>query len=235
MFHRRIILGAKKVIPHFIYKKLDPFEAKVEEKILELARDLEPGIRVLDAGAGEGRFKSIFLHTRYVGIDLAIGNPQWDYSGVDLIGNIQELPFANNSFQVIINIAVLEHLKEPKKALLEFQRVMKPRGILFLVAPFLWERHQKPYDYFRFTSHGLEYLAKGAGFKEIEIEPIGGYFWLLGRRLLYILSFFQKGWKIIFFLFFGLILFFLLLIFFYLDAIDRERDYTLGYICYFRK
>ena len=44
--------------------------------------------------------------------------------------------------------------------------------------------HQAPHDYFRYTRHGLELLLRRAGFSPPAIEPIGGFFRLLSRRLL---------------------------------------------------
>ena len=52
------------------------------------ARGLPPGIRVLDAGAGEGRYRRLFREQRYLGVDLAIGDPAWDYGGVDVIADL---------------------------------------------------------------------------------------------------------------------------------------------------
>jgi hypothetical protein len=42
------------------------------------------------------------------------------------------------------------------------------------------ELHEEPYDFFRYTRHGLASLARDAGFAEVEVEPLGGYFTALG-------------------------------------------------------
>ena len=103
---------------------------------------------------------------------------------------------------------------------------------MHLVVPHLWEEHQQPHDYFRFTSNGIRYLMECAGFRVRRIEPIGGFFWMLGRRFMAVLSFAQKGWRWIFFPVLAPVLGLVLpLCCYYLDALDTERTFTLGYIC----
>ena len=46
------------------------------------------GARLLDAGSGEGRFRSLFEHTRYTGVDLAVGDQAWNYAGLDAVSDL---------------------------------------------------------------------------------------------------------------------------------------------------
>ena len=110
-----------------------------------------------------------------------------------------------------------------------------PSGTLLLIAPHEWEVHQAPHDYFRYTRHGLEYLLAKAGFAEIEIEPVGGYFRLLSRRLMNGLQFFSGGVKWLCFLPAAVFLVPPALVLPFLDFLDRDRNFTLGYICIARK
>lgn len=161
-----------------------------------------------------------------------MGEEIWDYSGLDAMARLEELPFSDTSFDHVISIVVLEHTAEPARVLEEFRRVLRPGGTVHLVVPHMWEEHQRPHDYFRFTSHGIRYLLERAGFRVRRVDPIGGYFWMLGRRLMAVLSFTQAGWRWIFFPVlapvFGLII---PLCCYSLDALDRDRAYTLGFIC----
>ena len=105
------------------------------------------------------------------------------------------------------------------------------RGYLLLIVPHEWEVHQAPHDYFRYTRHGVEYLLGKAGFVEWTIEPVGGYFRLLARRLLNGLQFFPGPW-------FFLAALFLVppaLVLPWFDSLDHERNFTLGYICTAKK
>ena len=63
---------------------------------------------------------------------------------------------------------------------MEFYRVISPDGEIFCTLPFIGDaHHQEPYDYFRFSIYGVEILFRAAGFREIDINPFGGYYTLL--------------------------------------------------------
>jgi SAM-dependent methyltransferase len=231
LFNSRLLGLLKSSIPHGLYNKLDPFEASIETFVRGIAAEIKPGKRVLDAGAGECRFKSYFAHTEYVAIDFAQGDPSWNYSRLDVIGRLEELPFPNGAFDDVLSVVVLEHTTQPARVIEEFQRVLKPGGMVHLVVPHMWEEHQKPYDYFRFTSSGIRYLLQSAGIRIRRIHPVGGFFWQLSRRFMGVLSFTQSGWRWLLFPVlapvFGLIL---PLCCYYLDTLDHDRAYTLGFI-----
>ena len=232
MFNRRLSTALQRIVPGPLLNRLDPFEASIQQFVVDIAASTPSDARVLDAGAGESRFKKAFSHARYVALDSGEGDVTWDYSGLDAVAKLESLPFAEGSFDRVISIVVLEHTAEPGRAIREFRRVLSPGGTVHLVVPHMWEEHQRPHDYFRFTSNGIRYLMECGGFRVCRIEPIGGYFWMLGRRLMALLSFVQEGWKWVFFPvlapIFGL---FLPLCCYYLDAFDGERTFTLGYIC----
>lgn len=202
----------------------------VEDAVAAFAATLPAGARVLDAGAGEGQYAGWFKGFRYVGVDLGIGDAGWDYHGLDALADLNALPFAENVFDAALNIVTLEHLKYPAIALGEIARVLKPGGRLLLVAPHEWEVHQSPHDFFRYTRHGLRHLLEDAGFTELQIIPAGGYFRLLSRRLLNGLPFFTGGWRWLLFPFAAVILGSTALLVPVFEPLDRERNFTLGYI-----
>jgi SAM-dependent methyltransferase len=231
MFNPRFMAGAKRLVPSVLYERLDPFEAEIQRFVRSVASDIPAGMRVLDAGAGESRFKPLFAHTKYVGIDFAQGDPSWDYSKLDVVGRLEELPFPNSSFDHVLSIVVLEHTPEPGRVIEEFQRVLKPGGMVHIIVPHMWEEHQRPYDFFRFTSSGIRYLLEITGIRIRKIQPAGGFFWELGRRLMGVLAFVQRGWRWILFPIlapvFGLLL---PLCCYYLDTLDHDQAHTLGFI-----
>jgi SAM-dependent methyltransferase len=214
-------------LPRFIYRYLWNFESKIEQEVENLAASLPEGARVLDAGAGEGQYRRHFASARYVGADLGIGDTAWDYRSLDVVCDLSVLPFSNEIFDACLNIVTLEHVRQPDRVLREISRTLRPGGVLLLVVPQDWQVHQSPHDYFRYTRYGVTYLLEQAGFHEIAVEPGGGYFRLLGRRLLNGLEFFPGLWK--------LPAAFLLLplgvLLPLLDPLDRRRDFTLGYFC----
>jgi SAM-dependent methyltransferase len=231
LFSPRLTASARRFLPYGLYRRLDPFEASIDNFVGSVAAEIPAGARVLDAGAGEGRFKSFFAHTAYIGIDFGQGDKSWDYSRLDVIGKLEDLPFPDMSFDHVLSIVVLEHTPQPGRVIDEFQRILKPGGMVHLVVPHMWEEHQRPHDFFRFTSGGIRYLLQTAGIRIRRIHPVGGFFWQLGRRLMGVLSFTQTGWRWLLFPVlapvFGLVL---PLCCYYLDTLDEDRSYTLGFI-----
>jgi SAM-dependent methyltransferase len=137
--------------------------------------------RVIDLGCGMSPYKQdILARTKeYIGVD-------WDNSvhdvNPDVVADLsKEFPFEDNYADTLISFQVLEHLPTPQLYLKECYRILKPGGVLLLSVPFQWRVHEAPYDYYRFTRYGLDYLFSEAGFQNPVIEELGKfwYTWLL--------------------------------------------------------
>ncbi len=222
-------------LPKPLRRHILHFEVEIEEAVESFAQSLPAGARMLDAGAGQGQYKHAFKRQRYCGVDLAVGDAAWDYTKLDALADLTALPFREGVFAAAINVVTLEHLCEPARALAEIARTLEPGGRLLLAAPHEWEVHQAPHDYFRYTRHGLQYLLEKAGFEAIEIHAAGGYFRLVARRLLNGLQFFTGGVRWLGFIPAAILLVPPALILPLLDALDRDRNFTAGYICTARK
>ncbi|MBI3682008.1 MAG: class I SAM-dependent methyltransferase [Acidobacteria bacterium] len=218
-------------LPRFLERYLWHFEAVTDDRVRLFAASLPPGALVLDAGAGEGQYREHFRQRRYVGLDLAVGDASWDYGRLDVVGDLAALPFPENAFDAALSIVTLEHVRDPARVLGELARVLKPQGSLLLVAPQDWEVHQPPHDYYRYTRYGVRYLLDSAGFEPGDVQPAGGYFRLMGRRMLNGLQFFHGIWIVPA----ALVLGPAGLVFPLLDGLDQRRDFTLGYLCTARK
>lgn len=93
----------------------------------------------------------------------------------DMVGDIHDLPFSDNSVEAIFCCSVLEHVENPIRAVEELYRVLKPGGYLFMYAPFLYHYHpMKGYygDFWRITYDGWGYLTRS--FSSTEISPVFG-------------------------------------------------------------
>lgn len=222
-------------LPRPLRRHILHFEVEIEDAAAEFARSLPAGANVLDAGAGEGRYAHLFAKQKYCGIDLAVGDAAWNYGRLDAVADLVALPFRNGQFEAAIHIVTLEHLREPGDALAEIARSLAPGGRLLVAAPHEWEVHQAPHDYFRYTSYGLCYLLEKAGFEVCELRPAGGYFRLLARRLLNGLQFFSGGLRWLGFLPAAAFLVPPALILPFFDFLDRDCNFTLGYIATGRK
>ena len=222
-------------LPAFLRRHILHFEASIDDALAAFAAQTGATDRILDAGAGEGRHSRYFAHARYCGVDLAIGDTAWNYGSLDAVADLAALPFRDGAFAACINIVTLEHVLEPHDVVRELGRALAPGGRLLLVAPHEWETHQAPHDYFRYTRHGMAYLLEQAGFEGIEIRPVGGFFRLLARRMLNGLQFFTGGARWIGFIPAALLLGPAGLALPFLDFLDRDRNFTLGYICTAKK
>jgi len=214
-------------VPTPLRRWVQHFEASIEDAVAAFAASLPAGARVLDAGAGEGSYRHHFTKQRYCALDLGIGDAAWNYAGLDVIGDLACLPFRDAAFDACLNVVTLEHVREPGVVVRELARALAPGARILLIAPHQWEEHQQPHDYYRYTRYGLDYLLRSAGFSEISIVPVGGFFRLLSRRLLSGLQFFPGPLMFVAALF--LVPPALVLPLF--EPLDRRRNFTLGYIC----
>ena len=113
-------------LPRPLRRHILHFEVEIEDAVKALGAGLPRGARVLDAGAGEGQYRRFFAAQRYCGIDLAVGDTAWDYSGLDAVADLTALPFRDGAFEAALNIVTLEHLREPARALAEIARTLRP-------------------------------------------------------------------------------------------------------------
>jgi len=222
-------------LPRPLRRHVLHFECEIEDAVRAFASRLPPRARVLDAGAGESQYARHFAHCRYCAVDLAVGDAAWDYTRLHAIADLTALPFRNGSFSAALHIVTIEHLREPACALAEIARALAPGAELLVAAPHEWEVHQAPHDYFRYTPYGLAHLLEKAGFEIRELHPAGGYFRLLARRLLNGLQFFTGGLRWVAFLPAAILLVPPAMLLPFLDSLDRERNFTLGYICVARR
>jgi SAM-dependent methyltransferase len=162
-----------------LYQQLKDYGTfAVREFVERTAASLRPGSRILDAGAGQCTYKPYFKHCDYVAVDIGVGDSTWDYSHLDIVAPLDNLPIPDASFDAILCTEVLEHLDKPEDSLRELCRVLRPEGRLFLSVPFFHHEHQTPFDFFRYTSYGLKSLLQRTGFRPdtIMIKPVGGIF-----------------------------------------------------------
>jgi SAM-dependent methyltransferase len=107
-----------------------------------LRAHVPPGGKVLEAGAGSGRWIKALHDLGYdaTGIELSRGDVDrfraaWPTIPFDN-GDIENMPYADAGFDAILSLGVIEHLmRGPERAMAEMRRVIKPGGVLLLTVP----------------------------------------------------------------------------------------------------
>lgn len=131
--------------------------------------------RVLDIGCAD---RWIQLHLpgscQYIGLDYPATGGQLYGAHPDVFADASRLPFQNESIDTVVMLEVLEHLRQPREALLEIARVVRREGRVLLSMPFLYPIHDAPHDYQRYTPHGLKRELDYAGLSIDSLRPAMG-------------------------------------------------------------
>jgi ubiquinone/menaquinone biosynthesis C-methylase UbiE len=127
-------------------------------KFLELLSSTAEDGLVLDCGSGDRNHP-----------DPRVINFEYSrFRSPDAFGDGHCLPFKDNSFDLILSQAVIEHLHDPFVAVSELFRVLKPGGRVYCESAFMQPLHAVPYHFFNTTVWGIERL-----FKDFEAIEVG--------------------------------------------------------------
>jgi ubiquinone/menaquinone biosynthesis C-methylase UbiE len=161
----------------------------VIKNLLELPKDL----KLLDVGAGELRYKKYCSHLNYKSQDFAQYNGQgdgkglqtsvWDNSNLDIVSDILNIPVDDASFDAILCTEVIEHVPDAVRAISEFERILKPGGILLLTASFNSLTHFAPYHFCGYSRYWYEYHLQKNNFNIIKLEYNGDWFSYIAQEL----------------------------------------------------
>lgn len=131
--------------------------------------------RVLDIGCADRWIaRHLALDVQYFSLDYPPTGRALYEAKPDVFGDATRLPFADASVDTVLLLEVLEHLHCPADSLSEIARVLRPGGVLLLTLPFLYPVHDAPYDYQRYTAHGMKRELEMAGLSTCEITPAHG-------------------------------------------------------------
>ncbi|MFQ5471964.1 MAG: class I SAM-dependent methyltransferase [Dehalococcoidia bacterium] len=159
------------------------------EEVAKLASKVDG--RLLDVGCDGGtlteKVASCARPDRVVGVDISARSlaytitkrPQFDLA----VGDAEELPFQDGTFEAIFCSEVMEHLENPQKMLSEVKRCLKPTGYAVVMVPaetplfkvlwFFWTKfgRGKVWDHAHvqdFGGEALDAVVERAGFRVIE-------------------------------------------------------------------
>lgn len=123
---------------------------------------------VLDVGCGSKPYRAFIPAVSYVGMEIDTPRTRRSFSA-DVYYDGCTFPFPDASFDAVLCSQVFEHVFTPAEFLLEVNRVLRSEGCLLLTVPFVWDEHEQPHDFARYSSFGLRSMLKRAGF-EVEAQ-----------------------------------------------------------------
>lgn len=119
----------------------------VGKSACSVINELPPNATILNIGSGVKRAREDVINVDY-----------YPFFGVDVVADVHNLPWKDNTVDAIVAESLFEHLPDPAHALEEIHRVLRPGGILYVVTPFMLGYHSSPHDYYRWTIPGLRIL-----------------------------------------------------------------------------
>ena len=143
----------------------------VDEFFERHARALPRGCRVVDVGGIKGRKRGQFDISRF---DLSVTTVNTSAAASpDILADAASVPLPDASVDAVVLAEVVEHLIDPRAALAEAARLLKPGGVLLATAPFLFRVHPDPVDIGRYTPQWWRGTLAECGFAEATVEQQG--------------------------------------------------------------
>lgn len=214
------------------YLHYKPFNRDLSAVIKAYARG-----KVVDIGCGNKPYEKLFGEqvTQYTGCDIIQSN----LNKVDVLCPANKIPLGDAEFDTAFSTQTIEHVEDHQGLINEAFRLIKPGGYFILAGPMYWHLHEEPYDFFRFTRYGFEYILQKAGFELTETKENGGMWTVAGQSLLHAVAnskskhFFIRMTRTIFY---KLRMYWLVnTVFGWLDKVDYNPVNTINYVLVARK
>jgi SAM-dependent methyltransferase len=151
----------KMLLKRFVHLPIHPQWQVTRSRFLtEQLSSIPENSRVLDIGCfNKWPQKLLPASTHYIGLDYYQTATEWYQSKPDVFGTALDLPIADKSLDGVICLDVIEHLESASIAFKEISRILKPNGFAIIRIPFMYPIHDKPRDFVRLTSFGIQELA----------------------------------------------------------------------------
>jgi len=157
------------------------------EGLARAVLQLAPRARYADLGIGDGLLTLMLAEvaTQVTAVDLsaemlsqlesrarAKGIANIEYTE----GDIEDLPLADASHDVVVASQALHHARTPARALAEARRILVPGGRLLVIDLLAhteeWVREKLEHLHLGFTEPGLEALVREAGFDKVRVGRV---------------------------------------------------------------
>jgi SAM-dependent methyltransferase len=126
---------------------------------------------VVDYGCGTSPYRPLFEKyvSSYIGVDLPVQK-----AANAFVGSSGGTNLADSSADIVLSTQVLEHVDRPSTYLQECHRILKQSGLLVLSTHGYWIYHPDPYDFWRWTSSGLQRAIRECDFEIVEFLGLMG-------------------------------------------------------------
>ena len=84
--------------------KEDPRNKFVFDELLKFSEVMNDGSTIIDVGAGQCELAMFFERSNYIGLDLAVGDSNWDFSKLSVRCDVQTIPIKSGSADSVLNI-----------------------------------------------------------------------------------------------------------------------------------
>lgn len=145
----------------------------LKEKMEKFAPSLKG--HLLDFGCGSRPYESLFHVASYTGMDYYNEGHPHENERIDVFYDGKKIPFPDAHFDSVLCSEVFEHIFNLPEILMEINRVLKKDGRMLVTCPFVWNEHEVPHDYARYTQFALRDMFEKAGFEVLDFEKSGNY------------------------------------------------------------
>jgi SAM-dependent methyltransferase len=148
---------------------------EIEACIVSYATPARGTAKAVDIGCGGQPFRELLQQVgySYCGVDVnPDGGPLADvlWAADDPIP--EELS-RKGPFDFLLCTEVIEHIADWHAVFANFELLLAPSGRALITAPFVYQLHEEPYDFWRPTLHAIDHHARGAGFHPLYRKAAG--------------------------------------------------------------
>ena len=161
----------------------------IRNALYKKVREYAPALkgRLLDFGCGRKPYQSLFTNVEeYIGVDYNSQGHSHINEQIDVFYDGKKIPFPDEHFDSVFSSEVFEHIFNLEEIIPEIKRVMKKEGKLLITCPFVWNEHEVPVDYARYTQFALKHLLEKNGFVILSLDKSGDFMMALHQmRMIY--------------------------------------------------
>jgi SAM-dependent methyltransferase len=158
---------------------------EIESCIERYATPARGAAKAIDIGCGGQPFRTLLEQVGYTycGVDVNPGGGP----PVDVVCAADEpLPgelLRRGPFDFLLCTEVVEHMADWHGGFANFAMLLAPGGRALITAPYFYQLHEEPYDFWRPTLHAIDYYARRAGLQTLYRQPAGDGWDVLGTLL----------------------------------------------------